>query len=457
MRRNSSYVSGVMIMLVLVGLVGVGMYVLSTPLFEREKPRVIVPKSISWNLEEPLEIEMVDNVALSTFQMTLSDGTKEVEVKRGAFAKGVKKETTLFSMPKKSGLSSTVKEYTLTVRVKDSSLWNFFNGNSVTQKVTIEIDKHAPLITLLAHSYGITKGGSALVVYKVNEKNLKENLVKTPYHTFKATPYKQEGVFATLVAWPFKQEHFEASIVARDSAGNERSIKVPLFLKQKKYRESYIEAKDRFIEGKITELIHTHDFPLAGDTKADKLRAINESMRVANEEMIYSVASKISFEPLNKWDIKKFYPLKNGQKVASFGDQRHYYYQNKENLISHSDHVGYDLASLKHADIVSSNSGMVTYAEDNGIYGNMVMVDHGLGLTSLYAHCSSMRVTLGDEVAAGSVIAKTGKSGLALGDHLHFGILVQGVEVRPIEWFDAKWIQTNIEKVFKEANGLLKS
>ena len=178
-------------------------------------------------------------------------------------------------------------------------------------------------------------------------------------------------------------------------------------------------------------------------------------MRLKNEEEIYKFSKNISNELLDSWRIHKFYPLKNGAKVASFGDERHYYYGTKDNEVSHSYHVGYDLASTKMAAIKTSNVGTVVYANENGIYGNMPMIDHGLGLYSLYGHCSGLLVKEGDEVKAGQVIAKTGASGLALGDHLHFGVLVQGVAVRPVEWFDAGWIKKNIDNVFKVADKII--
>ncbi|HIP51993.1 MAG TPA: M23 family metallopeptidase, partial [Campylobacterales bacterium] len=148
-------------------------------------------------------------------------------------------------------------------------------------------------------------------------------------------------------------------------------------------------------------------------------------------------------------------PLRNGAKVASFGDERHYYYEHRDNEVSQSYHVGLDMASTKMAKIISSNAGTVVYDEYNGIYGNMPMIDHGLGLYTLYGHCSNILVQKGDEIGAGFAIAQTGRSGLALGDHLHFGVLVQGVEVRPEEWMDKKWIRDKIDKVFKEADKII--
>jgi murein DD-endopeptidase MepM/ murein hydrolase activator NlpD len=178
-------------------------------------------------------------------------------------------------------------------------------------------------------------------------------------------------------------------------------------------------------------------------------------MRLKNEALIHSLSKAVSSDVLEDWKIKKFYPLRNGQKVASYGDERHYYYGDKENEVSLSYHVGYDLASTKMATIKTSNDGKVVFANENGIYGNMPMIDHGLGLYSLYGHCSQLLVNEGDEVKAGDSIAKTGVSGLALGDHLHFGLLVQGIEVRPVEWFDQSWIRKNVDNVFKAADKII--
>ena len=113
------------------------------------------------------------------------------------------------------------------------------------------------------------------------------------------------------------------------------------------------------------------------------------------------------------------------------------------------------MASVGFADIKSNNLSRVAYADFNGIYGKMPILYHGLVLYSLYGHCSEINFNVNDIVEADMVIAKTGKSGLALGDHLHFGILVQGVEVRPEEWMDKKWIKLNINDIIENAKKLI--
>jgi murein DD-endopeptidase MepM/ murein hydrolase activator NlpD len=341
------------------------------------------------------------------------------------------------------------------ITVVDQSLWNTLKGNQSEKVIDIKVDTRRPTINILANSYSITQGGTALVIFFAEDDNLEKLYVEAGGNHFKVQPYKQEGYYATLVAWPFNQQEFEANVVARDEAGNQRKTKVPFYLKNYNYKVSWIQARDSFIDGKITDLASTSSDDEEVSSRLDKLRAVNETMRLKNEDKIHTLSKEVSDEMLSKWKIVKFYPLKNSAKVASYGDERHYYYGDKSNEVSHSNHVGIDLASTKMAVIRSSNPGKVVYAGFNGIYGNMPMIDHGFGLYTLYGHCSQLLVEEGEYVKKGQAIAKTGVSGLALGDHLHFGVLVQGIEVRPVEWFDTSWIKKNIDNIFAEADKII--
>jgi murein DD-endopeptidase MepM/ murein hydrolase activator NlpD len=284
---------------------------------------------------------------------------------------------------------------------------------------------------------------------------LKDFYLKEGKNRFQVIPYKKDGYYASLIAWPFNQEHFSAKVVAEDLAGNKRVVNIPYYIVHKRYKTSWIKATDKFIDGKISDLAESNPQYALIEDRILKLKAINEDMRQANEKLIHELASKVPDTIVDEWHIKPFYPLKNGKKVASFGDHRHYYYKDKKHEISESFHVGLDMASTKMATIVSSNGGKVIFTENNGIYGNMPMISHGMGLYTIYGHCSTILVPRDTEIDAGTPIAKTGMTGLALGDHLHFGVLVQGIEVRPEEWMDKKWIHNNIEKIFEEADKII--
>ncbi|HFS85284.1 MAG TPA: M23 family metallopeptidase, partial [Epsilonproteobacteria bacterium] len=410
-----------------------------------------------WNKKSSITLTLSDDVGIKSYQALLSDGENRVVVAEGVLPENTTSYQLKISYPKSSDLSPKAKHLKLKVSITDQSLWHMMEGNKAEKSMDIFVDTKRPKVKILSHSYSITQGGSALVVVQVEDANLNRVFISTPGKNFVLQPYKSEGYYAALIAWPFRDETFEAKVVADDRAGNHTYKTIPFYTKKHNYKVSWIRAKDRFIDGKITDLVESDETYENIDDRLEKLRAINETMRLKNEDVIHSLSAQVSDTLLEKWSVKRFYPLKNGAKVASFGDKRYYYYKDKNQKVSTSYHLGYDLASTKMATIRSSNKGKVVFSAYNGIYGNMPMIDHGLGLYSLYGHCSQLLVHEGDEVKDGAAIAKTGTSGLALGDHLHFGVLVQGIEVRPVEWFDSNWIKLNIDDIFKEADKMIGS
>lgn len=440
------------IILLLLSLIGGGGFIYLSPQFERNAPEINIAEMIDWNTHEPFMIGVKDDTALKSYELIISDGKTQVLLSQGIFPLGSQAQELGVVYPKGT-LDVNAKHLKLKIVLRDASLWNFFQGNETIKIIDINIDKKKPDIELLSHSYSITQGGSALVVFGASDENIKSVYIDIGVKQFKAIPYKKEGYYAALVAWPFLEKDFKADIIAQDKAKNISKRTVPFYLKSKEYAVSWIKISDSFLDGKIAQLADNLEEGAMLNDKFDRFRFVNETMRIANEELIVQKTLSIDKQIVKKWDIKPFYPLKNGAKVASFGDTRHYYYnpETKEE-VSLSHHMGIDLASIKNASIVTSNDAKVVYAGDDGIYGNMPALDHGMGLYTIYGHCSEIVVKNGDQLHAGETIATTGTSGLALGDHLHFGILIQGVEVRPEEWMDANWIKLNIEDIFKKAD-----
>ena len=107
--------------------------------------------------------------------------------------------------------------------------------------------------------------------------------------------------------------------------------------------------------------------------------------------------------------------------------------------------MGVDLASVARSPIPVANTGIVIFTEFLGIYGKTVIVDHGFGLFSMYAHLSNIGVKVGDRLSKGDILGRTGFTGLAGGDHLHFSTIVCGVFVNPVEWLDPKFLREHIE------------
>ena len=465
MRRRRSYSSNKKssksTWVIILGLaIGAGGYIFTSPAFEREAPVIESEDNIYWNRRDPLEIIVTDNSGLKSYEVKMSDGENTIIVANEIiFEPNQKRRVIKVEYPKKPlkgvRLNPKLGSFKLIVTATDKSNWRFFQGNRAKKDIFVEIDYKRPDVNVLSNSYSIMQGGSGLVIFQVKDKALKEFYLEAEGRKFKVVPYKKSGYYAALVAWPFTQENFSARIIATDMAGNKRVMNVPFYTKTRNYKVSWIKARDNFIDGKISDLANSDpQYALITD-RVEKLKVINENMRITNEKLIHSLAQKISDKMIDSWSIKAFYPLRNAAKVASYGDERHYYYGDKSNEVSQSYHVGLDMASTKMAKIITSNDGRVVFSNYNGIYGNMPMIDHGMGLFTIYGHCSNILVQEGEEVAAGAPIAQTGTSGLALGDHLHFGVLVQGIEVRPEEWMDKKWIRDNIDKIFKEADKII--
>ena len=255
------------------------------------------------------------------------------------------------------------------------------------------------------------------------------------------------------MAWPRREESFQADIIAQDKAGNVSRERIRFFLENRRYRISTIALTERFLGGKVTELAQEYSREVQLMSPIERFMFVNKTLRQDNDAQIAAVATQAPQALLGEGKLTPFYPLKNGAAVASFGDHRKYTYEGQ--VVSESYHLGLDLASTAQADIVSSNDGRVVFARDTGIYGKTAILDHGLGLYTLYSHCSTLAVQEGDRVKAGDVIGKTGVTGFAFGDHLHFGVLVQGVEVCPEEWMDRGWMEDNVYAIMRNAQALI--
>jgi murein DD-endopeptidase MepM/ murein hydrolase activator NlpD len=178
---------------------------------------------------------------------------------------------------------------------------------------------------------------------------------------------------------------------------------------------------------------------LVGKEPLDQYLEINRRVRAENAAKIREITSKSRSERL--WD-GRFQRMARSSRRAGFAEYRTYHYKGQE--VDHQVHLGIDLASTRHADVKASNRGEVVFAEYLGIYGNMVIIDHGLGIFTLYSHLSQIGSAVGDVVDKDTVIGLSGKSGMAGGDHLHFSVLVNGVFVNPLEWWDSQWLKLNI-------------
>ena len=228
-------------------------------------------------------------------------------------------------------------------------------------------------------------------------------------------------------------------VFVSNSAGND--VTSPLVVQfpkkeQPRYTTHDLQVSDGFMQKVITEL----DPGGSGDPVVRFVR-INGNMRRANNQTLSDLRSKTADRFL--WS-RPFIRQSHSQAEASFAELRNYIYQGKK--IDQQVHLGYDLAVTQNIGVQASNDGKVVYAAPLGIYGNCIVLDHGYGLQSIYGHLSRIDVRDGDMVKRGQVMGLSGQTGMAGGDHIHFGMQLDGVPIDPKEWWDPHWIKDHIAK-----------
>ncbi len=332
---------------------------------------------------------------------------------------------------------------TLAVEVWDRSWRHLFRGRTAALRREVVIDLVPVNLTYQGVSHLLHAGGTGVICYRLN-KEVKESGVLVGGRFFQGFPNLKgaKGDYVVLFAVPQEGPNtFPVELVARPSLGNEIQQAVSLKSKPRKWRNDSINLSDGFLRQVATK-------KLAGSNPNDLLGSyleVNRNLRKLNHETFQKVCSHSSPQPLWTGAFQRFY----GKPMARFGDRRTYMFQGK--AVDHQMHLGEDLASLINSPVYAGNNGVVVYADALGIYGNTVMLDHGLGVFSSYSHLNKIDAKVGDRVEKGAVLGQTGVTGLAFGDHLHFAINLQGEFVDPLEWWDPHWIRDQVEGVWVHA------
>jgi murein DD-endopeptidase MepM/ murein hydrolase activator NlpD len=324
-------------------------------------------------------------------------------------------------------------------------------SSATSKDVQVRLDP--PRITVVSTKHYVNHGGSELVVYRATPPDVQSGVRvdRIEYPGFAIGGDLKAAFFALLHDQPLK-----ASIqaFARDEAGNEAHASFVDNVFEKPFKKSRIDLDDRFLGRVVPEILqHSPALnvpppPEDGDMLAPFLK-INGELRAMNGNDIMAFASKTSAAPLWKGP---FIQLGNSKVEASFADHRTYLYKGRQ--VDQQVHLGFDLAVTANVPVLAANNGVVLNASWLGIFGNCVIIDHGMGVQSLYGHLSSFGVKPGDTVTKGQEIGRSGMTGLAGGDHLHFTMLVEGHPVNPVEWWDAHWMADRVDRKLREAGAV---
>jgi murein DD-endopeptidase MepM/ murein hydrolase activator NlpD len=294
------------------------------------------------------------------------------------------------------------------------------------------------------------QGGCEAVVYRVGEGAVRDG-VQSGAWWFPGYPVPgpDRGQRFALFAIPYDAgDDSQVRLVAVDAVGNQAQAAFVDKFFPKPLKHDVIQLNDSFLTRAVSEIMReTPELQDRGGPLQNYLE-INGELRRRNGKALEALAGRSADHFLWK---EPFLPMPNAKITAAFAQRRDYRYNGKH--VDEQDHLGFDMASVEHDAVPASNSGVVLLARYFGIYGNAVVIDHGYGLMSLYGHLSSLGVREGQTVQRGQELGRSGKTGLAGGDHLHFTMLLRGLPVNPVEWWDPHWIKDRIGRKLGPALG----
>ena len=318
-------------------------------------------------------------------------------------------------------------------------------SNDLLRKTArLERDVHVitqmPTVTADSEQHYLYLGMAELATFNVSGA-WTEAGVRVGDEKFRAWPMPggRPGLFSLFAfAWNMPSGTAPVAYASNGSGSDATSPLVIVFPKkeQPRYTTHDLQVSDAFLNKVINEL----DPNGSGDPVARFVK-VNSQMRRENNKTLSDLRLKTAGRFL--WS-QPFARQAHSAAEASFADVRNYVYRGKK--IDQQVHLGYDLAVTQHVGVEASNDGRVVYAAPLGIYGNCIVVDHGYGLQTIYGHLSQISVHEGDMVKRGQAMGLSGMTGMAGGDHIHFAMQLDGVQIDPKEWWDPHWIHDHIAK-----------
>lgn len=431
MKRKSKFIS----ILILTGLAtGAFFYLRDT-----DAPTVMLsPSSGPINHRTEAGLTLTDSgMGLKSVRVVLRSNDREHILADQQFAPGQSQFKLSF---KPATYKPAQGPMTIEVQAGDHAIYHLGKGNRLNTSYTLTYDSRPPAISVLSKAHNLSKGGSGLIVYTVGEEVVRTGM-QVGERFFPA--YAQDnGTWACLFAFPYNENPDKTipRLIAEDAAGNIGKGSFYYRVKSVNYPRVRINLDTGFLDSIEQEF--AGEFPEESDPVALFLK-VNQELRKKNRARLPEIGQNTA----DRYLASGGFIRQQGSRTGGFGNQRSYYVKGRR--IDRQTHLGIDIASTASAQVQAANDGTVVWAGPMGIYGQCIIIDHGLGLQTLYGHLSRIDVAEGQTVNKGDEIGRTGASGIAAGDHLHFGVLVAGLPVRPVEWWDGRWTQTHIEDKLK--------
>jgi len=348
-------------------------------------------------------------------------------------------------------------EAQLSIAAYDKSFWS--NGARTTMQLRVDYTK--PEVEVFSDQRNAVSGGSELVFYRLKETTDTFSGVVIGAELYPGFPAKnfdkdfqnRDDIYFTFFPVPLGSEGGDLRVFARDAVGNMTTVPVNYRLMRSSSRERTVEISPDVLTTKIDALYEQYvgrEAKLRGEDGAKTVPSTSDEERIerfkkVNEQyrqLLGRALKPIFSKPKSDRYWQDAFARFSSRSEIGFGDRVLYRYQGA-NVGELTQTSTFSPVALN-TPIRASNGGVIIFSDDLGPYGKTVIIDHGFGLTTLYAQLSAMSRLEGDRVERGDVIGTAGESGLASTPGLEFEIRVHGVPVRPIEWWDQNWINDHI-------------
>jgi len=276
----------------------------------------------------------------------------------------------------------------------------------VAASASAQVRKSCPGGITLKLSAGLVSQGSLLLAEVASAKTLPS--VSSAWGG-QSLPLWQEGEKSTvlhgLIGVDLEKPpgRYEWKVSWQGTGGDELSCSLPVTVRAGKFPTEHLKVEKQYVEPDLEQQKRAEE-----DQK--KMRAIYDTLT-----------------PERLWDGKFRLPLKDATTGGNFGRRR------VLNGEARSPHAGVDFPAAAGTPVYASQAGKVVLAEELYYAGNTVVIDHGYGIYTLYAHLSEIAVHAGDNVEAGADIGKVGATGRVTGPHLHWGLTIQHARVNGMQ------------------------
>jgi hypothetical protein len=401
------------------------------------KPLIEVPEPVtSIGQATPIAVHVHDSHGVSKLTVTLAqNGAQYPALQSSAVSKDA---DTTFNF--EVGVKSTPQLHDgpahLTLEATSGGLFH----KTTRWEHDVNVVTQPPMVSADSDQHYLYLGMADLATMNVTGSYTSAG-VRVGNQTFRAWPMPggKPGLFS-LFAFAWNMPAGTTPLVfASNGAGNDVTTPLTVIFPKKEqpvYTQHAIQISDQFMQKVLGEL----DPNGTGDPVARFVK-INTEMRQANNKTLAELRLKTTGSFL--WS-QPFIRQSHSQAEATFADVRSYMYHGQK--IDQQVHLGYDLAVTQHVGVEASNDGRIVWAAPLGIYGNCIVVDHGYGLQTIYGHMSRLDVHVGDMVKRSGIMGLSGMTGMAGGDHVHFAMQLDGVQIDPKEWWDPHWIKDHVAR-----------